>query len=72
MITFSNITPEDYQEYTAVRDITITCGQDASLDELLDAFKGFLQASGYIVNGNIVIEEPEDSYTITVGDTSVY
>jgi len=36
-----------------------------TLDDIFEDFKGFLQASGFIINGDIVIEEtPEQAQTV--------
>lgn len=51
--------------YTHKREgfaITTTLHSDASLDEQLEAFKGFLQACGYSIKGDIIIAEADDDY----------
>lgn len=47
MYTFTNSIDDMHKEYTGVRDLTMTVDAEASLDEMLDAYYGFLQASGY-------------------------
>jgi hypothetical protein len=58
---FINIPSEEYKPYTAVENIEMTVNDDASLTEILEAFEGFLKASGYMVDGKLDIV-PEDEY----------
>lgn len=46
------------------QDITITIegrnDSDAEIDDMLEMFKGMLQAWGYNINGELVVEKYED------------
>lgn len=63
----------------AAKTIEITIDTDeATLDELLSTFEDFLRASGYVLDGNVVIDDPEhisdyddilNSYPRSQGDT---
>ena len=46
---FKHTTPENHQQYTAVKEITMTCRDEASLTEMKEAFNDFLRACGYSV-----------------------
>lgn len=60
MIKLINETADMHKPYTAVRNIEITLDDEASLEEMLDAFKRFLQASGYTIDGYLdIIQEDE-------------
>lgn len=52
MIQFKQVTSEEQKEFTAVRDITMTCCDDASLTEMYEAFDSFLRACGYAVDAS--------------------
>lgn len=68
MIKLINETADMHKPYTAVRNIEIELDDEASLDEMLDAFKRFLQASGYTINGYLdIIEEEDYGNNSTVG-----
>ena len=60
MIKLINETPDIHKPFTAVEKIEMTIGDEASLTEMLDAFKLFLQAGGYTINGILDVVE-EDS-----------
>lgn len=60
MIKLINETPDIHKPFTAVEKIEMTVGDAAELTEMLDAFKLFLQASGYTINGILDVVE-EDS-----------
>lgn len=59
MIKLINETSDIHRPYTPVEKIEIAIGDEASLIEMLEAFKGFLQASGYVINGNLEVVEDE-------------
>lgn len=40
--------------------IVFTLTEEASLDNMLEAFESFLRASGYVFNGRVVIEDEID------------
>ena len=60
MIKFINTTNDAHKPYTAVESIEMTIGEEPSLPDLLEAFEGFLKASGYHI--------PENSYIDIVQD----
>ena len=60
MIKLINETPDIHKPFTGIEKIEITIGEEASLTELLEAFKLFLQAGGYTINGILDVVE-EDS-----------
>jgi hypothetical protein len=60
MIKFINTTNDVHKPYTAVESIEMTIGEEPSLPDLLEAFEGFLKASGYHI--------PENSYIDIVQD----
>lgn len=49
--------PEEHAPYSAIESLEICIEDERTLPEMLDAFKAFLLATGYMVNGDIVIEE---------------
>ena len=60
MIKLISKTPEDQQEFTAVKNIEMEITSDASLPEVLEAFKQFLLASGYCFNPLSYLEIVDD------------
>lgn len=48
-IVFKQVTPDEHQKYTAIRDITMTCADECTITEMYDAFDSFLRACGYQV-----------------------
>jgi hypothetical protein len=46
MIKFTNI-PTDNADYSPVEKIEMVVGDQSSLPDILEAFEGFLKASGY-------------------------
>jgi hypothetical protein len=52
--------PEEHAPYTAVKSIVMEVEDERSLDEMLDAYKGFLLASGYGIKGDLVVEEYDE------------
>ena len=50
MYKLIHTTPDIHKEYTAVEDVTITISDEASLDEMMQAFRQFLRATGYNVS----------------------
>lgn len=51
--------PEMHSPYTAVNSVKIELSDEANLDHMLEAYAEFLQACGYNISGNLVIEEEE-------------
>lgn len=47
MYKFICTIPDSHKEYTGVRSIEMEVAQDATRDEMCEAFEQFLQASGY-------------------------
>ena len=47
MIKFINTTSDRHTPYTAVESIEICVNDEASLPDIVEAFEGFLKASGY-------------------------
>jgi len=60
LITFKYQVPEAHEPYTAIRSLEVEIADEQTLDEMLDAYKSFLLATGYTINGDIVVE-PYDS-----------
>jgi hypothetical protein len=60
MIKLINDRPEMHDPHTAVKRLEMVIDDERTLDEMLDAYKDFLLAMGYLVNGNIVVEPYED------------
>ena len=56
LITFKYQVPEAHEPYTAIRSLEVEIADEQSLDEMLDAYKSFLLATGYTINGDIVVE----------------
>jgi len=52
MFKLIHTTPDIHKEYncTAVEDVTMTISDEASLDEMMQAFRQFLRATGYNVS----------------------
>ena len=56
-------TADAHKKYTAVENIEFVLHEDASLDEMCDAFTSYLKAVGYhIKDGHILDIVPEDGY----------
>lgn len=56
-------TADSHKQYTAVENIEFVLHEDASLDEMCDAFTSYLKAVGYhIKEGHIVDIVPIDGY----------
>ena len=57
-------TADAHKEYTAVENIEFVLHEDASLDEMCDAFTAYLRAVGFhIKDGHILDIVPEDGYS---------
>ena len=54
MIKFTS----QYQDNTPLVEVTIN--SDSTVGEVLEAFQGFLTASGYVINGVIDVINAED------------
>ena len=75
MIKFINTTNDIHKPYTAVESIEMCIADEASLPDILEAFEGFLKASGYHFPENsyidIVHEDENDvQYNFEINDTS--
>ena len=56
-------TADSHKQYTAVESIEFVLHEDASLDEMCEAFTSYLRAVGYhIKDGHILDIVPEDGY----------
>ena len=47
MIKFINTTSDRHTPYTAIENIEICVNDESSLPDIIEAFEGFLKASGY-------------------------
>lgn len=59
MIKLINEISDVYSQYTAIRNIEITISEEASLDEMLDAYAQFLRACGYTFDGRLEVVDDE-------------
>ena len=59
MIKLVNEISDVYSQYTAIRNIEITISEEASLDEMLDAYAQFLRACGYTFDGRLEVVDDE-------------
>lgn len=50
--------PEEHAPYSAVKSVTMEIDDERNLAEMLDAYKEFLNGTGYRIDGDIVIDEP--------------
>ena len=63
MIRFQyEVTPAKYGDVSALRSIDFNIGDDASLNEVLEAFEAFLGACGYGTAGHKLDLIPEEEY----------
>lgn len=51
--------PEMHAEYSAVKNVVMEVADEASVFEMLEAFKEFLNGTGYRITGEIDIIEPD-------------
>jgi hypothetical protein len=51
MIKLISETDDEHKAYTVVERIEMTVSSDASVDEMLDVYKQFLNACGYHIDG---------------------
>jgi hypothetical protein len=72
MITLSYTVPEEHKPYTPINDFTMNVNDDATLDEMLDAYKSFLLAMGYYFDGTLVVEPFEAEEVVTAPKGSQY
>jgi len=71
MIKFINTTDDIHKPYTAVESIEMCIAEESSLPDILEAFEGFLKASGYHFDGYIDIVQDDESmvqYNSEAGD----
>jgi hypothetical protein len=68
MITFTWECPELHEEYTAQRKITFELKDEATLDEMLEAYTDFLKSLGYQVpeNSCLLFDQDDVQYTNNV------
>ena len=57
MIRLINELDEIHKPYTAVNKIEMEIGSEATLEEMLSAYREFLLACGYQVNGELAVVE---------------
>lgn len=57
--------PENFGSYDAVSRVEFEVDDGRTVDEMLQAFKGLLLATGYYLKGDIVIEESEEQRVTT-------
>jgi len=60
MIKFINTTNPEHMAYTAVESIEMTISDESSLPDVLEAFEGFLKASGYHIADGSYLDIVED------------
>ena len=68
-IVFKQVTPEAHQEFTAVKDITMTCCDESTVTEMYEAFEQFMRACGYTVpaeDNNMIADFGNDPYNQNV------
>ena len=51
--------PEEHAEYSAVKKVIMEVADEASVYEMLEAFKEFLNGTGYRITGDIDIIEDD-------------
>lgn len=51
--------PEMHAEYSAVKSVVMEVADEASVDDMLLAFKEFLNGTGYYIQGEFVLEREE-------------
>lgn len=59
MIYLINETGDIHESYTGINKIEFTVNDEATLDELLEAFEKFALASGYHFNGRLDFVQDE-------------
>lgn len=60
MIKFVYEVSEVNKEFTGVKSVVIEVQDDASRDEMLEAYESFLRAVGYYFDGHIDIVDEDD------------
>ena len=60
MIKFINNTNDIHKPYTAIESIEMCIADESSLPDILEAFEGFLKASGYSIPENSRIDIVQD------------
>ena len=64
MHKFVCTTENEHKPYTAVENIEFVVHQDATLDDMCDAFTSYLKAVGYPIKEGFVLDiVPEDGYS---------
>jgi hypothetical protein len=53
---------ESQREYSVVDTVTMELSDDQTLDEMLDVFQRFLQATGYNIEGQIEHVKPKSTF----------
>ena len=67
-IVFKHITPEHHKQFTAVEEVVMTCADEATVEEMREAFDDFLSACGYNTHGyddNKTLQEEFDAEAIS-------
>lgn len=60
MIRLVKNVPEYHEEFTAVRSVDIQLHDEASLDDMLQAYEQFLKAIGYHWDENYILQFVEN------------
>ena len=60
MIKFVCEVPQEHKKYTAVKSVVMEVQDEASREEMLEAYESFLRAIGYHFEGRLdLVEEDE-------------
>lgn len=59
MIKFVYEVPEIHKEFTGVKSIVMEVQDEASRDEMLEAYESFLRAIGYSFDGHIDVVDDD-------------
>ena len=59
MYKFTYEQPETHAPYSAVKSVTMEVADEATVYEMLEAFKEFLNGTGYHITGAFDIIEPD-------------
>lgn len=60
MIKLIYETPDSHKAFTAVESVEIKISDERDLADMLDAYRHFLLAIGYQVNGELEVAYPDD------------
>lgn len=62
MIKFIYKRPEIHSPYSAVNKVEMVLDDEASLPQMLEAYKEFLRSIGFGINGELDVVEPDDEW----------